>query len=129
MTITGGTVGTDPGDGDIRNVVFGGGYGEPTLVEGNITVNIGTEGVAGEFRIWGNVYGGSALGNVNANVDVNLFAGIIRGNVFGGGLGRIAYGDFTDVESKVGGNVTVILNGTKLDSHPERNEAGLYLYR
>ena len=111
VTITGGTVGTDPGEGDIQNIVFGGGKGQPTLVEGSVEVNIGTmttgetPAPTGNATIWGNVYGGSALGNVNAyltgspaaltassgkKTDVKLYGGTIHGDLFGGGLGQIA---------------------------------------
>ena len=95
-----------------------------------MTVNVGTltDGVyAGSATIYGNVYGGSALGNTNATrpesalvfttdtTGVNLYAGTINGNVFGGGLGRQAAEGVEAVESFVGGDVTVILDGAKLD--------------
>ncbi len=129
VTITGGTIGTAPevvGD-PIADVVFGGGYGEPTLVEGNVLVNIGTSGAASGPVINGHVYGGGALGSVNTSkpesalvfdatkkVDVNLYKGTIHGNVYGGGLGRQAVTGppaVAAVESFVGGDVTVKLDG------------------
>ena len=107
VTILGGTVGTDPGvGGSIKNVVFGGGFGQPTLVNGNVKVNVGTKSgepavYAGNAIIWGNVYGGGAFGNVNTSkpasvlvfdatkkTEVYLYAGTINGNVYGGGLGK-----------------------------------------
>ena len=123
--------------GKVKTDVFGGGKGASTIVDGNVTVNIGKkkegEPLSGTGTVGGDVYGGSAFGAVNAKKDgstvvagtegapqltkVNIYKGTVTGSVFGGGLGRIAYGDFTDVESKVGGNVTVILNGTKLDRY------------
>ena len=141
VTITGGTVGSAPGEGDpIADVVFGGGKGEPTLVNGDVTVEIGTMTPAtppasptytGTSSIYGNVYGGSALGNTNAsktgsdpmdyheneNTTVNLYAGTIYGNVFGGGLGQKngVNGASSDIVSYVGGNVFVTLDGAKLD--------------
>ena len=42
VTITGGIVGTMANP--ITDAVFGGGFGEPTLVEGNVEVSIGTSG-------------------------------------------------------------------------------------
>ena len=149
VTITGGTVGTLPtGNSPVANVVFGGGFGQPTLVEGNVEVNIGTRTVTttgtgdeavttanynGNAIINGNVYGGSALGNTNARningiitpvdgtkTDVNLFAGTINGNVFGGGLGVKATGTLGQddydpgIAAYVGGDVTVTLDGAKL---------------
>ena len=112
VTITGGTVGTAPAANEaIKDVVFGGGFGQPTLVEGDVEVNIGTEGqTTGGATIHGSVYGGSALGNVNAydnngtltastytvqnetayrETNVNLYKGTINGNLYGGGLGRL----------------------------------------
>ena len=104
VTITGGTIGTS--GGDVKNAVFGGGYGEPTLVKGDVKVYIGTKSddptpvYTGTATIHGNVYGGGALGNTNvdtsgnptadANTDVYLYAGTINGNVFGGALGQKA---------------------------------------
>ena len=133
VTITGGTVGTvaDP----LKDAVFGGGFGEPTLVEGDVTVNIGTKSndetpvYTGTATINGNIYGGGALGNVNTSkpaselvfdatkkVDVNLYGGTINGNVFGGGLGQKngENGAESDILSYVGGDVNVLLDGAKI---------------
>ena len=91
--------------GIVEDSVFGGGKGDTTLVKGKVKVNIGKlEGgtPTGSAIIMGNVYGGSALGNVNAtkvgdnlsltsatdSTVVNIYKGKIKGNVFGGGLGR-----------------------------------------
>ena len=128
VTITGGTVGTTANPA--TDVVFGGGFGEPTLVNGNVTVNIGTSGQAsGGALINGNIYGGGALGSVNTSkpaselvfdatkkVDVNLYKGTISGNVFGGGLGQKngENGAESDILSYVGGDVNVTLDGAKI---------------
>ena len=125
VTITGGTVGTVTNP--IADAVFGGGFGEPTLVEGNVTVNIGTSGQSTDgATINGHVYGGGALGNTNASgpstfneeesTFVNLYKGTINGDVYGGGLGRQAAGPpaVTAVESFVGGDVNVLLDGAKV---------------
>ena len=120
VTITGGTVGTssDP----ISNAVFGGGFGQPTLVEGNVTVNIGTSSQSTDgATINGHVYGGGALGSVNASkpestllfdatkkTDVNLYAGTIKGDAYGGGLGN------AETAAYVGGDVNVLLDGAKI---------------
>lgn len=81
--------------------VFGGGYGASTHVTGTATINIGERsGTAGSYTYTDhgasfssskNIYGGSALGTV-ANTEVNLYAGTIAANVFGGGKGRLATG-------------------------------------
>ena len=126
VTITGGTVGTVANP--IADAVFGGGFGEPTLVEGNVTVNIGTSGQSTDgATINGHVYGGGALGNTNASgpstfneeesTVVNLYKGTINGDVYGGGLGRQAAAGppaVTAVESFVGGDVNVLLDGAKV---------------
>ena len=139
VNIYNGTVGTAPESGstNIADVVFGGGKGEPTLVEGDVTVNIGrmktgseTEHV-GTSVIHGNVYGGSALGNTNASrpesalvfdatkkTAVNLLKGTINGNVFGGGLGQKngVNNATSNILSYVGGDVMVLLDGAKINS-------------
>ena len=143
VTLTGGTVGSDWGESapaTLPDVVFGGGLGEPTLVNGNVTVNVGTKSdaeppvYAGTATVWGNVYGGSALGNTSASksgsdpmefnadktTNVNLYAGTIHGDAYGGGLGRKyaaateTQAEQTAVESFVGGDVFVTLDGAKI---------------
>ena len=137
VTIIGGTVGTTPMPTPLPDVVFGGGKGEPTLVNGDVTVNIGTKSDAepavytGAATIHGNVYGGSALGNTNASkpasvlvfndtkkTRVYLYGGTINGNVFGGGLGQKTgeNGATSDIVSYVGGDVNVLLDGAKLNT-------------
>lgn len=123
ITISGGTVGTVPeGSNPYADAVFGGGFGQPTLVEGNVEVNIGTLGqVSGGATINGHVYGGGALGSVNTSkpaselvfdatkkVDVNLYKGTINGDVYGGGLGN------AETPAYVGGDVNVLLDGAKI---------------
>ena len=96
--------------------VHGGGYGNGTNVAGNVTVNIenGT--------IYGDVYGGSALGKVNTDTDntttVNLKGGIIKGDAYGGGLGD------STTEADVNGNVTVTLNGTAFELTTTTDDKG-----
>ncbi len=100
VALTNGTIGTDAAHANVH----GGGYGKDTQVSGNVAVNIqgGT--------VYGDVYGGSALGAVNTDTDnttiVNLTGGIIHGDAYGGGLGD------SDTKADVNGNVTVTLDGT-----------------
>lgn len=127
VTLKGGSVGTVATSGAPNNVVFGGGKGQPTLVEGDVEVNIGaSDQDKGGAIVNGSVYGGSALGNVNAKKDdddnivnsgtesnpkktnVTLNIGTIKGDVYGGGLGQ--NDDDAQVESLVFGDVTVELN-------------------
>ena len=108
LNLYGGTVGTVLAAGaEAPDMVFGGGLGKDTKVNGNVTVNIGNADNAGA-KIYSNVYGGSAKGIVNSSTsnttEVNLFKGIVYGNVFGGGLGD------AQNAATVKGNVTVKLN-------------------
>ena len=113
--------------------VHGGGYGKDTFVSGNVEVNIGSKTLksgstteydyAGTALIFGDVYGGGALGHVNgtsnestaegalsitptanATTTVNLNKGTIYGDAYGGGLG-----DATNA-AYVGGTVSVSQN-------------------
>ena len=97
VNINGGTLGTS--STPLTSGIFGGGYGELTTTGGNVTVNIAQQGASNGPTIWSDVYGGSALGSVNHQVTslasadkttVNVYKGTINGNVYGGGLGRIA---------------------------------------
>ena len=93
--------------------VFGGGFGEATETGGNITINIGeknattTAPTINGTIAGGAVYGGSALGSVNANSSdntlINIYNGTIAGNIYGGGLGEAD----NATKGKVNGAVTV----------------------
>ena len=136
LNLFGGTVGITLGDTDpIPNMVFGGGLGQATRVDGNVTVNVGSKDYTGNtsVTIWGNVYGGGALGDVNTPKNtsdattyttlVNLFKGTVNGNVFGGGLGQAAKAAVgtegqpgyepavPEIGAAVNGNIRVDLNG------------------
>ena len=103
--------------------VFGGGYGEPTSTTGNVIVNVGPVAATSWTDlplIYGNVYGGSAFGNVNTNSDntttVNFLNGTLHGNLFGGGLGRKATeGGVTAIEAKNYGKVFVNISNATQD--------------
>ncbi len=105
--------------------VFGGGLGQTTVVTGNVEVLIGKIGSARDAAaatIKGDVYGGSALGNVNCttaephtatadkSTSVSLNAGVVYGSIYGGALGQtdpaIAANVYGPVQVNVyGGNV------------------------
>ena len=120
VTLTGGTVGTDASHANVH----GGGYGENTFVKGNVLVQVGNMDQSDPATVWGDVYGGSALGHVNAypvtegadengrkyskdnTTTVRLYAGTINGDAYGGGLGA------ANKPATVGGTVLVELNGT-----------------
>ena len=132
VTLIGGQVGTDATH---TANVFGGGYGHNTYVKGDVKVNVGEDRQStGGTTIYGDVYGGSAQGYVNAylktttvgettstSVDystsnsttVNLNAGIIYGDAYGGGLGQKTGfdGATADVAAEVGGAVNVNVQG------------------
>lgn len=103
---------------NITGDVFGGGFGEETNVTGTAYVNVGEKRTTttpadpanpesqestsvsyvahdatetGNFGAGSGIYGGSALGTVN-KTEVNLYAGKIAAEVFGGGQGRVASG-------------------------------------
>ena len=115
VSITDGTIGTDTTH---RANVFGGGFGAATATEGNIDVTINGASV----NIYGDVYGGSALGSVNSGTEdytrVTLNAGTIHGDAYGGGLGN------DTIAAMVNGNVTVTQNGVAFVKDTTNDDAG-----
>lgn len=125
VSIKGGAVGTQAllNDSIVTNV-FGGGYGPHTSTTGNVTVTIDTTSTTVP-TIYGDVYGGSALGSVNSDASdkttVNIYGGLLKadtdiipiagstlsytaytgGNVYGGGLGKAVYDTCGRVNGKV----------------------------
>lgn len=125
VRLTGGTIGAD----DARANIHGGGYGRLTMVQGNVTVTFGDLNTTNPVypMLYGDLYGGSALGSVNdASSDqttVNIYSGTITGvgegtenygNVFGGGLGSSAVAAMVNgkvhvnIGSETGGKATLI---------------------
>ena len=109
MNVNGGQVGTATSSANIH----GGGYGQPTVVSGNVDLTLGTQGQTEKgVTVYGDVYGGSALGSVNGtdptntyHTNVTLNKGDVHGNVYGGALGS------NTVAANVYGPVTVVVNG------------------
>ena len=104
IQINGGQVGVDANN---TANIHGGGYGAGTSVGGNVSVTLGASTTATDSAtVNGNVYGGSALGDVNTNssntTTVTMNKALINGNVFGGALG-----DGADVNGKI----AVTVNG------------------
>lgn len=140
VDILGGVVGSTSGSCVAANVVFGGGYGEETETTGSTIVNIGPEkymsgqtltdatGVSvadGEStadvgpEIYGSVYGGSALGEVNSTT-VNIRNGYVCSSVYGGGLGDTTYalvGGSSNIAAKVNGNAVVNIGTSNQNSN------------
>lgn len=97
-----GTTTVDVKSGYIGNDVVGGGVGREGInaITGDRTVFIeGKEGLEyGDVRIHGSVYGGTSEGddgltNAYTNTNVVILRGDIEGNIFGGGLMGITYGN------------------------------------
>lgn len=107
VQIIGGQVGTDA---DNTANIHGGGFGSGTTVGGNVTVTIGSNNAdITPPDLYGDVYGGSALGTVNTNAqnqtNVILNAGTVNGSIYGGGLGD------QSTAADVNGAVAVTVNG------------------
>lgn len=124
MKINGGQVGTSSQTANIH----GGGYGSSTVVDGWVTLTLGQEGqTEGGVTVYGDVYGGSALGEVNgtaANSDyytrVTLNKGVINGSLYGGGLGDGTY------DANVNGPVIVTVNGGSVKTTAADGSGAVY---
>lgn len=103
IVAVGGQVGTNAQSANIH----GGGYGSSTSVAGNVDITLGDSN--GNYpTVYGDVYGGSALGSVNTNTGnhtyITMNDGVIHGDIYGGGLGN------GTTEANVKGNVAVTIN-------------------
>ena len=124
MKINGGQVGTSSVPGNIH----GGGYGQPTRVSQNVDITLGVEGQTEPgVTIYGDVYGGSALGYVNGttasntyHTNVTLNKGIINGSLYGGGLGA------TGTAANVYAPVTVTVNGGSVKATSVSGSGAVY---
>lgn len=119
VRVNSGTIGSDT---EFDGGVFGGGLGQPTEVTHNVDVKIGKEGAAHNAEgptIYGDVYGGSALGSVNGTsisaytTSVTLNAGEVNGSIYGGALGQKNgfNGATSNIEANVYGKVKVNVRG------------------
>lgn len=111
--VNGGTVGSSTTHAD---GVYGGGFGADTGTGDDVTVTIGNSD--GTPEIYGDVYGGSAKGDVNSSTattpnttKVWLKKGTITGDIYGGGYG------LDDEEALVYGNVVVLVSGGTVNSY------------
>lgn len=119
IQINGGQVGTKTTSANIH----GGGYGQSTVVKGNVDITLGASGSEADadgVTVYGDVYGGSALGSVNGttaadtyHTNVTLNAGTIHGSLYGGALGSKngVNGATEDVAANVYGPVAVKVYG------------------
>ena len=111
INVSGGTLGQSTATSNA--VLFGGGYGSGTTVSQNTTVNI--LDIAGDVKIYGNAYGGSAQGTINGNTEVKIQdlpntenTISITGNVFAGGQGT------SSQAATINGNSTISVDGSNL---------------
>ena len=112
INVTGGTLGQSTNTTN-NEVLFGGGYGQNTVVTGNATVNILDTNA--NVNIYGSAYGGSSLGTMSANTIVNIQDSEINentinivGNVFAGGKGNASRA------AVVTGNSTINVDGANI---------------
>ncbi len=125
MVVTGGQVGTSTNPANIH----GGGYGASTTVSQNVDVTLGLRDdddiTSGTAVVYGDVYGGSALGEVNGTTAadtyhtyVTLNAGTINGSLYGGALGA------TGTAANVYGPVKVKVYGGSVKKTDENGANG-----
>ena len=119
VNINGGTVGTS---NTARANVHGGGYGQLTTTGNSVAVTIGPSGEGSGPTVYGDVYGGSALGSINSNSEtpavnsecttqVTMNKGTVYGDIYGGGLGSAS------VPAYVYSPVTVTVYGGSVSSY------------
>lgn len=112
INVTGGTLGVEGNTTD-NGVLFGGGYGQNTTISGNAVVNI--LDTDQNVQIYGSGYGGSQLGRMGRNVEVNIqdlpdTANIIsiKGYIFAGGKGT------QQTAATIAGTATMNVDGSNL---------------
>lgn len=119
MYIFGGQIGTP----SVPANIHGGGYGDQTVVSGNVEMTLGNLADEKGAKIYGNVYGGSALGTTGGDTKhtyVTVNRGNITGNVFGGGMGEAG----SNTKGVVTGAIKVDVYGT--DPKPSDDTYALY---
>ena len=129
MHIDGGQVGTSAQTANIH----GGGYGQQTTISGDVDLTLGTTSQTTDgVTVYGDVYGGSALGTVNTNTsnhtNVTLNKGTIYGSLYGGALGSSGAPGSSAVAANVNGPVTVTVNGGSVKPNPndQDNPASIF---
>jgi hypothetical protein len=123
MHIDGGQVGTPTQHANIH----GGGYGSNTVVDASIDLTLGKEdcNATSGVTVYGDVYGGSAEGEVNTTspdlyytTTVTLYHGTIYGGLYGGGLGSATHA------ADVNGDVAVKVYGGSVRTNDGSGENG-----
>lgn len=107
INIEGGTIGTQD---LLKDIIFAGGKGEETVIAQHSKINITDN--SNNVILYGDIYGGSALGQVQNNSYVTVQdiisdqnSILINGNIYGGGKGD------TNTAAENGANVTVTVDG------------------
>lgn len=107
INIEGGTLGNNASLGDI---LFAGGKGRGTTINQYSKININDK--SNNLSLYGNIYGGSELGNIrnNSYIDIHdIYSDqnsiLLNGNIYGGGKGE------NNIAAANGGNVTVTVDG------------------
>ncbi len=131
IKILGGQVGSETQSANIH----GGGYGESTVVSKNVDITLGannqlTDGVV----VYGDVYGGSALGSVNGSsandtykTNVTMYKGTINGSLYGGALGYIDNLNVANnIAANVYGAVAVKVYGGSVKATTANGSGGVY---
>lgn len=124
MYINGGQVGTPEAPANIH----GGGYGSATRVSQNVDITLGASGqTTPGVTVYGDVYGGSALGYVNGTAATNTYhtyvtmnKGTINGSLYGGGLGNAGNA------ANVYGPVIVTVNGGTVNTTSADGSGAVY---
>lgn len=117
INISGGQLGTvsatEGFDYSSVDSVFGGGLGASTNIQGRVLLNINDTN--NNVNIYGNAYGGSSLGTISGNVNINIQdipttanTISINGYVFGGGKGNVS------TAATVIGDIDVNVDGSEL---------------
>ncbi|MCR4829250.1 MAG: hypothetical protein K5864_07305 [Bacteroidales bacterium] len=132
MQIDGGQVGEDASH---TANIHGGGFGQATVVSRNVELTLGSSPSATEgVTVYGDVYGGSALGSVNgtsANTDYHTYVtmnkGTIYGSLYGGALGQRngINGATSNIVANVYGPVKVKVYGGSV-LKPEGNPGSIF---
>ena len=124
INVNGGQVGTSSATANIH----GGGFGQPTRVSQNVDITLGTRTqTTPGVIVYGDVYGGSALGYVNGTAATNTYhtyvtlnKGTINGSLYGGGLG-----DGSNA-ANVYGPVIVTVNGGSVNTTSADGSGAVY---
>lgn len=133
-------------EADIRGSVFAGGNGKKKRLETVTVVNDDTKSpelvgrVIGNTKvsfygstdlapyIYGDIYGGGNLAQVEGNTHVNIYAGNFAGQVFGGGKGKITDDNGNDLQADmitsadITGNTNVTLAQDKVSQYDGEEE-------